>query len=400
MSSAQFPLPASDAPMIGVVGGGQLAQMLVDAARRRNIGIAVQTGSIDDPAAQRASRLVLGDPADVEATKDLVRGCEGVTFENEWVNVEALQPLEQQGVRFSPPLESLDPLVNKLKQRRLLDDLGMPCPDWVPLKSIDAATPSLPNQWDFPLMAKAAHGGYDGKGTRVIHSLEELSQLIESIDPSGWLLEAWVSYECELALVVSRDQKGLLRTYPLVETHQTRQVCDWVLAPAGVDQDVEAMAYNIAASLLTKLSYVGVLAIEFFYGPAGLQVNEIAPRTHNSGHFTIEACSSSQFDQQLCISAGLPVPSTDFVVAGAVMVNLLGLAEDSGLSVEQRLDALRQCDEVNLHWYEKRSEQSGRKMGHVTVLLKGCDIASRKQEASMVLDKIRSIWPMPGSEMY
>lgn len=399
MSSAQLPLSICDVPMIGVVGGGQLAQMLVEAARVRRIGVAVQTGSIDDPAAKQASRLVLGDPSDVEATKDLVKGCEGITFENEWVNVESLLQIEQQGVKFHPPLMSLDPLVNKLKQRRLLDELGMACPDWVPLESIDLIEPSLPDHWEFPLMAKATYGGYDGKGTRVIHSIEELCQLIESVDPSGWLLEAWVSYDCELALVVSRDRKGLLRTFPLVETHQSQQVCNWVLAPAGVGQDVEAMAYNMAASLLTKLSYVGVLAIEFFYGPAGLQVNEIAPRTHNSGHFTIEACNSSQFDQQLCISAGLPVPSTDFMVAGALMVNLLGLAEGSKLTLEQRLDALRQCDEVHLHWYGKCPEVRGRKMGHVTILLKGLDIASRKQEAKMALDRIRSIWPLPDAEM-
>ena len=177
-------------------------------------------------------------------------------------------------------------------------------------------------------------------------------------------------YERELALVVSRDAQGRVRSFPLVETHQSQQVCDWVLAPAAVDQGVEAQAYNVAASLLTKLNYVGVLALEFFFGPDGLQVNEVAPRTHNSGHFSIEACSSSQFDQQVCIAAGLPVPAPELTSNGALMVNLLGLQNPSR-SLEQRLDALAALPDAHLHWYGKSPETPGRKLGHVTVLCQG-----------------------------
>ena len=156
-------------------------------------------------------------------------------------------------------------------------------------------------------------------------------------------------------------------------THQSHQVCDWVL-PALVLQSVEALAYNVSASLLTKLNYVGVLALEFFYGPVGLQVNEIAPRTHNSGHFSIDACSSSQFDQQLCIVAGLPVPSPEMVSNGALMVNLLGLAEqEAGLSLDRRLDALHQIpNAISIG----KTGTPGRKLGR-TVLLNGEDAASR-----------------------
>ena len=147
-------------------------------------------------------------------------------------------------------------------------------------------------------MAKAARGGYDGKGTLVLKDIDALAQLIRSVRAEDWMLEAWVNFERELALVVSRDASGSVRAFPLVETHQSQQVCDWVLAPAAVPQAVEALAYNAASSLLTKLNYVGVMALEFFHGPMGLQVNEIAPRTHNSGHFSIDACSSSQSPSQ------------------------------------------------------------------------------------------------------
>jgi len=380
---------------IGVIGGGQLAQMLVEAAAKRSVTVAVQTASVQDPAAAGASRLVQADALDPDATRGLVEGCIAVTFENEWIALDALQPLERQGVSFRPSLASLAPLVDKIEQRELLDALSIPGPAWVPLRSIDPGAPSLPKGWTFPVMAKAARGGYDGKGTRVLDSIDALAHLLRSVDPAGWLLESWIDYEQELALIVSRDRFGRVRSLPLVETHQSHQVCDWVLAPASVEQLVEATAYNMAASLLTKLSYVGVMALEFFYGPAGLMVNEIAPRTHNSGHFSIEACSSSQFDQQLCITADLPVPDPELICPGALMVNLLGLQAEQAAPLEERLQRLQQLSGAHLHWYGKNDESPGRKLGHVTVLLESDDVDQRSREAADWLKVIRSIWPLP-----
>ena len=380
--------------MIGVVGGGQLARMLVQAAAQRDVPIAVQTSDPADPAAGLASRLVAADPRDVAGTRELVVGCDGITFENEWVNIDALLPLEQQGVRFQPSLAALSPLVDKLSQRQLLDDLAIPSPPWCPLSLISPAQPALPQGWTFPVMAKASRGGYDGKGTVVLRDIDGLAQLLRAVPADDWLLESWVDYELELALVVSRDQRGRIRHFPLVQTHQHQQVCDWVLAPAPVDPSVAALAYNVAASLMTKLGYVGVLALEFFYGPAGLQVNEIAPRTHNSGHFSIEACTSSQFDQQLCIAAGLPVPDPELKSRGALMVNLLGLDPERHPPLDQRLEALEALPGLHLHWYGKSPETPGRKLGHVTRLLEGDTLLKRRDEADSALAAIRRIWPL------
>jgi len=380
--------------MIGVVGGGQLARMLVRAAAQRDVPIAVQTSDAADPAAGLASRLVAADPRDVAGTRELVVGCDGIIFENEWVNIDALLPLEQQGVRFQPSLAALSPLVDKLSQRQLLDDLAIPSPPWCPLSLISQAQPALPQGWTFPVMAKASRGGYDGKGTVVLRDIDGLAQLLRAVPADDWLLESWVDYELELALVVSRDQRGRIRHFPLVQTHQHQQVCDWVLAPAPVDPSVAALAYNVAASLMTKLGYVGVLALEFFYGPAGLQVNEIAPRTHNSGHFSIEACTSSQFDQQLCIAAGLPVPDPELKSRGALMVNLLGLDPERHPPLDQRLEALEAIPGLHLHWYGKSPETPGRKLGHVTLLLEGDTLLKRRDEAELALAAIRRIWPL------
>ena len=380
--------------MIGVVGGGQLARMLVQAAAQRDVPIAVQTSDPADPAAGLASRLVAADARDVAGTRELVVGCDGITFENEWVNIDALLPLEQQGVRFQPSLAALSPLVDKLSQRQLLDDLAIPSPPWCPLSLISPAQPALPQGWTFPVMAKASRGGYDGKGTVVLRDIDGLAHLLRAVPADDWLLESWVDYELELALVVSRDQRGRIRHFPLVQTHQHQQVCDWVLAPAPVDPSVAALAYNVAASLMTKLGYVGVLALEFFYGPAGLQVNEIAPRTHNSGHFSIEACTSSQFDQQLCIAAGLPVPDPELKSRGALMVNLLGLDPERHPPLDQRLEALEAIPGLHLHWYGKSPETPGRKLGHVTLLLEGDTLLKRRDEAESALAAIRRIWPL------
>ena len=380
--------------MIGVVGGGQLARMLVQAAAQRDVPIAVQTSDAADPAAGLASRLVAADPRDVAGTRELVVGCDGITFENEWVNIDALLPLEQQGVRFQPSLAALSPLVDKLSQRQLLDDLAIPSPPWCPLSLISPAQPALPQGWTFPVMAKASRGGYDGKGTVVLRDIDGLAQLLRAVPADDWLLESWVDYELELALVVSRDQRGRIRHFPLVQTHQHQQVCDWVLAPAPVDPSVAALAYNVAASLMTKLGYVGVLALEFFYGPAGLQVNEIAPRTHNSGHYSIEACTSSQFDQQLCIAAGLPVPDPELKSRGALMVNLLGLDPERHPPLDQRLESLEAVPGLHLHWYGKSPETPGRKLGHVTLLLEGDTLLKRRDEAESALAAIRRIWPL------
>ena len=383
----------STAEMIGVVGGGQLARMLVQAAAVRGVPVAVQTPSEQDPARAGATRHVAADPRDVLGTRELAQSCRGVTFENEWVDIAGLRSLERQGVRFSPGLKALTPLVDKLSQRQLLDELAIPAPPWCPLTDIPPSQPVLPRGWRFPVMAKAARGGYDGKGTQVLNSIEDLAQLLRRVEAEDWLLESWVHYDRELALVVSRDRQGRVRTFPLVETRQHQQVCDWVLAPAAVDQAVDALAYNVAVSLLTKLDYVGVLALEFFFGPDGLQVNEIAPRTHNSGHFSIDACNSSQFDQQLCIVADLPVPKPELISNGALMVNLLGLEHAAPL--DERLAALQQLPDTHLHWYGKSPETPGRKLGHVTVLLPGPDAAMRAEQARQALERVRAIWPNP-----
>ena len=379
--------------MIGVVGGGQLAMLLVEAGKKRDVDVVVQTASKTDPAAKKTKHVVLNDSTNAKGTKLLAEKTSLITFENEWVDIPGLLSLQNDGVSFFPTLQSISPLINKITQRELLNSLDIPCPDWLPLPLQNLSKIELPPDWTFPLMAKAAKGGYDGKGTKIIKNLKQLQELIQVETDQQWMLEKWVPFDKELSIVSSRDSKGIVRSLPIVETYQSRQVCDWVLAPADINHDVDLMVKNIVSSLLTQLDYVGVIAIEFFYGSQGLLVNEIAPRTHNSGHFSIDACSSSQFDQQICITSGMNVPMPEMLVDGALMANLLGLESNYPISLTKRLDDLRAIPGLNVHWYEKGKETIGRKLGHVTYLLNNKNLISRKKEALDVLKNIRSIWP-------
>ena len=426
-------MASSPQTSIGIVGGGQLALMLAEAAAELGVALHLQCSSTAEPAARLAASVVEAPLDDVAATRQLAERCGAISFENEWLPLDALAPLAADGVSFLPNLDALAPLLAKRSQRELLDRLHLPSPRWCGLEAVlqpqeplqpnqpaqprqaspfwesgrpyqpadptplrDPGRPTLPAGFQFPLMAKTSRGGYDGKGTLPISDQAALERLLDRVHPADWILEERVVFERELAIVASRDREGTVCCFPLVETCQHGQVCDWVVFPAPVNHAVEALARNIISSLLTALDYVGVMAVELFLGPAGLQVNEIAPRTHNSGHFTIEACRCSQFSQQVRVVAGLPMGLPDPMVPGALMVNLLG--PDPALppdEEEQRLAALAALPEAHLHWYGKANRTPGRKLGHLTLLLRNSDRDARHAERDRLLEQVRRIWPLP-----
>jgi len=414
---------------IGIVGGGQLALMLAEEAPALGVALHVQTPNANDPAAPLASSLELAALDDLQATRRLSRRCAAISFENEWLDLAALEELAAEGVQFVPELSCLEQLVSKRRQRELLNRLDLPAPRWCGLEAVlqprrskgdgsseserrsdegerdepSAPEPQLPEGLAFPVMAKAATGGYDGKGTRVLHQKADLEALLAAVDPHDWILEELVAFELELAQLACRDRQGRVQCYPLVQTHQHQHVCDWVLAPAPVPHAVQAQARNLAASLLTAIGYVGMVSLELFYGRAGLQVNEIAPRTHNAGHFSIEACHTSQFAQHLRIVAGLPMGDAALKLPGALMVNLLGFdaaAFDDGTGATTgdylgQRQALADLPGAALHWYGKQGGGLGRKLGHLTLTLESPDPQARVAEAMQKLEQVRQIWPLP-----
>ena len=377
---------------IGIIGGGQLALMLAEAAKKRGLKVCIQTKSIKDPASIYSDSVIEADPLQLKGNKSLICKCEKIIFENEWIKIDKLKQLKSDDF-FIPKLEAIEPLVDRISQKKFIEKLNLPTPKWTLLKDFRDQDEEFYSNYSFPLMAKSFKGGYDGKGNKKIVNKEDLKSFIENTNSNDWLLEEWVEFDKEFALVGSRDKDGKIRLFPIVETFQSNNVCDWVLSPAKINYDINLFALNIFSSIVNELDYEGVLGIEFFFGKRGLLINEIAPRTHNSGHFSIDACNSSQFDQQICITSGIDVPMPEMIVNGALMANLLGLQSNFPVSLNKRLDELRGIPGMIVHWYEKEEEKKGRKLGHVTYLLNNKDALSRKKEALDVLKTIRSIWP-------
>ena len=387
-SSRPYPLQ-----QVGIVGAGQLAQMLAIAAQKLGIQLTVQSAHGDDPAVGVADGWVNGTLGSLPAVEALAHHSDVIGFENELIDLALLQPLEERGVLFRPTLAALATLVDKRRQRHLLADLRIPTPTWVDFRQALADEQQL-EPVGYPLMAKAARGGYDGRGLKVIRSRSELEALAVDVNPADWYLERLVPFERELAIIGVRSLTGDICCYPLLETHQHRQICTTVHTPVAAPQNVEARAQTIVSSVLEHLGYVGVLVVELFLAPEGLLVNELAPRTHNSGHLTIEACITSQFEQQLRAITGRPLGSTALLAPGALMVNLLGYESSCGDYAGQRrqLAALPGC---RLHWYGKRDSRPGRKLGHLTSRLCGETTTERHGEMTELLKSVQRIWPLP-----
>lgn len=363
---------------VGVIGGGQLAWMMAGAAQTLGVELVVQTPSIADPAVSIAADVVLAAVDDAAATAQLATRCDLITFENEFVDLEALSELERQGVCFRPRLEALKPLLDKYDQRRYVRSLGLPTPQFSTVESLEAL--------ELPIVLKARRHGYDGQGTFVLQNASDWDAVLPRLQGRSLLQEEFVPFERELAVIAARAVDGTVLTYPIVETQQEQQVCRRVFAPANVNSTVAAEAAAIAHTLLTSLQVVGVFGIELFLTAEGrLLVNEIAPRTHNSGHFTIDACDTSQFEQQLRAVCGLSLGSATMRSSYAVMVNLLGY-EHSTSDYHSKREKLAAIPYAHVHWYGKTESRPGRKLGHVTVL------AESNQQSVEAARAIESIW--------
>lgn len=375
-------------PRVGVIGGGQLAWMMGLEAPRLDIDLVVQTPQSTDPAVAIAADCVLAPIADATGTKALSDRCQVITFENEFVDLAALQPLAAAGITFRPALSALEPLLDKYTQRQFLAAHGLPNPPYVTLEETtpDAEVGAIAATVGFPLVMKTRRLGYDGQGTFMIRSAADLLATWHDIQRQPVLLEAFIPFEQELAVMVARSTSGEIAVYPVVETQQIDQVCRRVIAPADVAPTVREQVEAIARTLIERLDFVGVLGIELFLAPGDeVLVNEVAPRTHNSGHYSLDACETSQFAQQLLAVTGQPLGSTAMACDRAVMVNLLGFEAATKDYAEVR-SQLSQLPNTAVHWYGKTVSRPGRKLGHVTTCL------SAAKDALSTIQQIETLW--------
>jgi 5-(carboxyamino)imidazole ribonucleotide synthase len=375
---------------IGVIGGGQLAWMMASAAQTLGIELVIQTPHDGDVAVNLAADTVFAAVDDVAATAVLATKCDVITFENEFVDLDGLGKLAQQhNVAFVPPLSALAPLLDKYTQRCYLRDLGLPVPKFAVL-----AQPELPPEFKFPVVVKARRNGYDGQGTFIIKDKSALADLYHRYPDTPFLLEEFVEFDRELAVIAARGVDGEVVTYPVLETQQEDRVCRRVFTIDSLAPETIATCNSIASRLLTSLGAFGVFGIELFATPDGkVSVNEIAPRTHNSGHLTIEACATSQFSQLIRAVAGLPLGSPALTCGGAVMVNLLGY-EDSDSDYLQQRQQIAAIPNAHIHWYGKQS-RLGRKLGHVTILVGTAperEARDYRQQAQALARQVETIW--------
>lgn len=376
---------------IGVIGGGQLAWMMAAGAKSLGVDLAVQTPKQDDPACSIAKKTFLGAVADANITREMAAACEVITFENEFIDLPALRSLTQTGVTFYPQLDCLAPLLDKYDQRQYCSQIGLPSPTFETLtdKTDLSTLKGKVEAVGLPLALKTRRHGYDGQGTFILKTLEAAENTWKVLGYQPVLLEAFVSFEKELAVMVARDRSGTVAVYPVVETQQIDQVCRRVIAPARVAQSVVDEVRAIAQKLVNSLNVVGIFGIELFLTSDGkVLINEIAPRTHNSGHYTLDACVTSQFEQQLRAVSNRPLGSVELTSPGAVMINLLG-TEDAESDYADKRAALAQTPNSQVYWYGKRQSRIGRKLGHVTMLT---DASTGSADLDSLIASVERLW--------
>lgn len=372
-------------PVVGVLGGGQLARMLCEAASPMGVHVRVLAAPHDEGAADVAPDLVVGDPSDPAAVRSFAPGLDVLTIDHENIDHTTLAALEAEGVAVRPGVHTLG-FSDKAHQRRSFADAGIPVPRFVVVDpeadrrgaatevaefvasvggsdGIGGAAPAAGNPGG--VVAKASRGGYDGRAVWMLEP-DEVVGFVTRYAGAPMVLEERLDLDCELAVLVARNPSGELRTWPVVETVQVNGMCDEVVYPAPVTEAVAERAREVAASVAEITGAVGVLAVELFVlGDRTVLVNEIAPRVHNSGHLTIEGSETSQFAQHLRAILDWPLGPTEMLAPVVVMANVVGRGATEPR--ERQHLALAEVPGAHLHLYGK-SPRDGRKIGHVTVL--------------------------------
>jgi 5-(carboxyamino)imidazole ribonucleotide synthase len=352
---------------IGIVGGGQLGKMMAQEAKKMGFYVIVLDPTPHSPAGQVADEQIVAAYNDEEAILKLAEKSDYVTFEIENTNGKFLDQLEKKvSCKINPSGKSWRLFQDKLSQKKLFAKGKIPTPKFVAInnkKDIYLAIKKL----KLPILLKARFDAYDGRGNAFIKTEKDIDTAWEILKGRKVYVEEYIPFVKELAIMVARSQKEEIDTYPVVETIQKNNICHYVLAPAQISPSVRKKAVDVAVKTMKLLKGAGVFGIEMFLTKdSKVLINEIAPRVHNSGHYSIEACHTSQFEQHIRAISGLPLGSTKLKVPTAVMVNILG--ERQGEVNVDGLEKTLSISGVSVHIYGKSETRVERKMGHITVI--------------------------------
>lgn len=348
---------------IGILGGGQLGYMFLQNALQYPVEISILDPAANAPCAPHAHHFVQGDFADYETVLEFGKNLDAIGIEIEHVNTEALRELKKMGKHIVPDPEALAIIQDKGVQKEFYDQHQIPT---APYFILDQWQDIQSKETELPLFQKTRKGGYDGKGVQFLKTQKDFEQLLQA--PS--VFEKPADLDKEIAVVVVADHLGNIVTYPTVELvfNEEYNLLDYLLIPSTLSEDVSTKAENIATQVVKALSSAGIFAVELFLNKDGsIWVNETACRVHNSGHSTIEAALSSQFDQMLRTLMRLPLGSTQLLTTSA-MVNLIGAENEIGDAKIENIEQMLNLPGTYLHWYAKSETRPGRKMGHITIL--------------------------------
>ncbi len=373
---------------LGILGGGQLGKMMLYETRKWDIYTKVMDASADAPCKIACNEFVQGSLMDFDAVYQFGKDVDVLTIEIENVNLDALEKLEHEGIKVYPPTKTLRTIQNKAKQKLFYTDHEIPTDPFTRFAYTSEIEDSIHNGGlQLPFVWKSAQFGYDGQGVKVVRKTEDLKGLpnVECI------AERMIDFKNELAVIVARNTKGEVATYPVVEMefHPEANQVEYVICPARIEPKVADKAQQVALKVSEQMQHIGLLAVEMFQTKEDqILVNEVAPRPHNSGHYSIEASYTNQFEQHIRAILGLPLGKTDSKVAG-IMVNLVGAEGHTGDVVYENMEQILEMDGVTPHIYGKRHTRPFRKMGHVTIVDE--DMARARAVAQKVKETIKVI---------
>lgn len=369
---------------IGVVGAGQLARMMAQAAIPLEIKLVLLAASESDGAAKVVPDVIVGSPDDPVKVRELADQVDVLTFDHELVDPEFLAQLESEGVIVWPSAATMALAQNKRRQRAELSEIGLPIPAWA---EVESATDVLTfgEQHGWPVVLKASRGGYDGRGVWMIDHPDDVTSTVAEAQEAGLtlLVEECVPLELELAVLTARRPNGEIAIWEPVETVQRNGMCNELVVPVKAEPRIVAEAVTIARKIVEHVQPVGVLAIEFLVSNGRVLINELAPRPHNSGHWTIEGSQTSQFQQHLRAILDLPLGDTSLNAPVIATENILG--PQNGANPSHALSVAMHIRGANIHLYGKEA-RPGRKLGHVTVL--GAERDETRQRASLAVRQL------------
>ncbi|MDQ3535965.1 MAG: 5-(carboxyamino)imidazole ribonucleotide synthase [Bacteroidota bacterium] len=367
---------------LGVLGGGQLGRMLIQSAVDLNIDVAVIDPDPNAPCKNITTSFQTGDIRNFNEVYNFGKNCDVITIEIENVNTEALEQLQKEGKKVFPQPDIIKLIQNKRTQKEFYKANNIPTAEFILVDNKE----DLHQHVDFlPFVQKLGTAGYDGRGVMKMRSPADFNKAFEA--PS--LIEKLIDFEKEISVIVARNERGEIRSFPVVELvfHPEKNLVEYLKSPASISEEACEKAENIAKFVIEKLGMIGLLAVEMFLDKEGnILVNEVAPRTHNSGHHTIEANLTSQFDQHLRAILNLPLGSTEAILPAA-MVNLLGEDGYEGLARYEGLDKVLALSGVHVHLYGKKITKPFRKMGHVTIT--DTDSGSLQQKVDFIKNNLK-----------